>query len=577
MSVVIRVLALLALSGLATVFPISSFAEDETSEPYGDVRIARISLIEGEVLLQRADDEEWVAATVNMPLRPHDKLWATDGARGEIQFDDGSAVRLAENTSLDLLELEPDWIHLQLTLGVASFAARAPFRMGAQHPFLELDTPQTTAQASRTADFRADVAEDGSTVVTVRKGEVELIRDEGPVVIAADQRAAIEGGDAPDYLVESAADPDAWDRWVRDRNADLARTENREHLPSDTEMGVTELNTYGTWNQIQPYGWVWAPRVAVGWAPYHFGRWVWVEPWGWTWVSYEPWGWLPYHYGRWVVAGSIGWVWIPAPAPWIWTPGCVRFIYGPTWVSWVPLGPGEVYYFNKKPPEHRHFDSHLSNYHAPGGMNVMSRHRFVTGRPEDKGFVPPKDPMRAGRVAVGPPPVVPTRASLRPAPQKVIRADLLPPQTINRPVVYTRKPSPPPPLFEHRVKEIHGVITQGRPPTAAPPVPEKKRPRITERRTTGEKIQKGYIIRGANPPTRPMIAPKPQPHPRGRTGAPSQGTRTHQPAPPKSIKLPRTQTEPAPPRAAGGRSQQARPLYKVPPTFGPNAGSIPNR
>jgi hypothetical protein len=573
--VIIRILAVLVLSSLACAYPPSAFAEEEPSDPYGTVRVSRISLIEGEVLLQRGDDEEWVAASVNMPLRPHDKLWATDDARAEVQFDDGTLVRLAENTNLDLISLEPDWIHLQLTLGVASFEAKAPFRTGAQRPFLEIDTPQATAQVTRSTAFRVDVAEDGSTVMTVRNGELELIRDEEPVVIAADQRVAIEGGDAPDYMVESAAEPDDWDQWNKDRDAQRARAENREHLPSDTEMGVTELNTYGNWNQIQPYGWVWVPPVAVGWAPYHYGRWVWVEPWGWTWVSYEPWGWLPYHYGRWVVVGTVGWIWVPGTGPWIWTPGCVRFFYGPTWVGWVPLGPGEIYHHRPHGPVH--IDPHLINRHAPGAMNVMSRRQFVTGMSEEDGFVPPKDPIRSGRVAVGPPPVVPTRASLHPLPEKVVPADRLPPPTIHRPVVYNHPPSAPPSLFEHRVKEIHGVITQGRPPAAAPSVPEKGLRGAEPGRDAGEKIRKDIIVREFVKPSKPSIVPRQTPPLSDNRAEPTRDFKPRQPSPPKSIKLPKRPSEPSPPQTLGGRPQQVRPLYKAPPKPQSTPPAFPTR
>ncbi len=576
MPAIIRVLAALLLLNLASAFPPSTSAEEETSNPYGTVRLSRVSLIEGEVLLQRGDDEEWVTASVNMPLRPHDKLWATDDARAEIQFDDGTVVRLAENTNLDLLSLEPDRIQLQLTLGVASFVVHVSSRTGAHRPFIEIDTPQATAQASRPTAFRVDVAEDGSTVITVRDGEVELNRDEEPIVIARNQRVSIEGGDTPRYLLESAQEPDEWDRWTENRDTQPARVESREHLPSDIEMGVTELNTYGRWNQLQPYGWVWVPQVAGSWVPYRVGRWVWMEPWGWTWVSYEPWGWLPYHYGRWVVVGAMGWVWVPGPTLGIWTPGCVRFFYGPNWVGWVPLGPGEVYYY--RPGVSVNIDINLINNRVPGAAIVMSRRRFVTGKPEEERFIPPKDPIRTGRVAVGPPPVAPTRASLHPAPEKVVPADRLPPQTIHRPVVYSRSPSAPPPLFEHRVKDIQSVITQGRPPTAAaPPLQEKGSPGAEERRAAREKIHKDITVREVITPSRPSAIPKRTPGLPEEHAAPSHEAKKRQPSPPKRVELGRAPSEPSAPQTFEERTQQGRPLYRVPPQSRTQPPVVPPR
>jgi len=574
MPLITRILAVLMVLNLASLIPPAVFADDEESDPYGSARLSRISLIEGEVLLQRGDDEDWVAASVNMPLRPHDKLWATGDARAEIQFDDGTVVRLAENSNLDLLSLEPDFIQLQLTLGVASFTARPSSQTGTDQPYMEIDTPQATAQVSRSTAFRVDVAEDGSTVITVRDGELELNRDEGPVVIAADQRVVIEGGDSPDYLLETAAAPDEWDRWNTDRDAQRTRAADREHLSSDTVMGVTELYTFGGWNLVPAYGWVWSPRVVAGWTPYQIGRWVWMEPWGWTWVSYEPWGWLPYHYGRWIMAGGLGWVWVPGPTLGFWAPGYVRFIYGPTWVGWVPLGPGEIYYYRPGPSVN--IDINLINDRVPGAVVVMSRRRFVTGQPDKETFIPPKDPIRAGRVAAGPPPVVPTRASLDPVPEKKVPPDRLPPRTIHRPVVFTHPPAAPPPLFENRVKDIHRVITEGRPPIAAkPPLTERVRPTLKERRFPGP-VRKDITVREVITPARPSVVPRPAPRPSEEHVAPNQEIKKRQPSPPRSIKLPRTTPEsPAPKELEGQKQPQGRPLYRKPPQTKPGPGEVP--
>ena len=541
------------------------------------MRVSRLSLIEEELLLQRGDDEEWVAASVNMPLRPHDKLWSTDGARAEVQFDNGTAVRLAENTNLDLLSLEPGWTHLQLTLGVASFVAHASFRGETQEAFLEIGTPQATLQVTRSAKVRIDVAEDGSTEITVRDGEVELNRDEEPIVVAKNQRVVIEGGNSPRYLLEPAEALDEWDRWNEERDTQLARARSREHLLPDNAMGATELDAYGRWDQMPSFGWVWVPRVTVGWVPYQVGRWVWIEPWGWTWVSYEPWGWIPYHYGRWIVAAPVGWVWVPGPVEQVWAPGCVRFIYGPDWVAWVLLAPGEVYYYN--PGVSIHVDINLINYRTPGTVVVVPRRVFVTGVPEQRRFVPPRDPIRAGRVAVGPPPVVPTRASLHPAPQKVVQADLLPPRVTHRPVVYTRPPSTPPPLFEHRVKEIRKVIEQGHPPVAAVPrLQERGLPKAEEPGAAGEKIHKDITVKKVIKPSPPSTIRKQTPRLPEEQSKPNREVKTGQPYPPKRVELSMTPPAPAAPEPSKGQVREMRPLYRIPPKPKTKPGeTVPNK
>jgi hypothetical protein len=550
------------LWGLVAGFPSPALADEEN--PYVDVRLSRVSLIDGELLIQRGDDEEWTAASVNLPLRPHDRLWATDGARGEVQFDDGVAVQIAENTSLDLLGLDPDLTHLQLTLGVASISTPASHRR-ARDESVELDTPQASLQLAPASNVRIDVAEDGSTVITVREGEATINRNEGPLTVAAHQRVAIEGGDAPRYELDAAAPDDAWDQWVDERTGLLAKAKSREHLGSDVamtgDMGTTELDTYGRWDQVPTYGWVWVPRVNPGWVPYQAGRWIWREPWGWTWVSYEPWGWLPYHYGRWIVA-PIGWVWVPGPTLGFWTPGCVRFIYGPDWVAWVPLGPGEIYYYYPPPGV---VNVTLINYRTRGAVIVRSRREFAGGRIHTP-FVPPKDPIRVGRVAFGPPPVVPTRASLRPFPSIEVHTYQLPPKVIARPVVFRHEPAPAPALFSERVKDLRATITKGRPPVEAEVGQEKRgQPQPQEPRSSRSVIiYRGVITHKTLPAVSPpsererSVAPS-----KGESSRPALGQKNGQPSVPRQVEFGRPQQ--APPVVEKGTRQQPKPLYERPP------------
>lgn len=85
------------------------------------------------------------------------------------------------------------------------------------------------------------------------------------------------------------------------------------------------LSPYGSWVQIEPYGWCWQPAVVAvnpGWRPYvDGGQWLWSDV-GWYWQSSYSWGWAPFHYGRWHRNTRVGWLWVPG-ADW-----------GPAWVSW---------------------------------------------------------------------------------------------------------------------------------------------------------------------------------------------------------------------------------------------------
>jgi|GEM_PF-2790201 len=532
-----------------------ALADDDTSNPYRDIRISRLSLIEGEVLVQRGDDTEWMTTSVNLPLRPHDKLWTSDGARAEVQFDDGSMIRLAENTSLDLLDFDPARIQVQVTLGVATFMINFPSRASQTGAVFEIDTPQVAAVVNRSGKFRIDVAEDSSTVITVREGAVDLSTDENPITVVKNQQVEIDQSEPPHYLLQAARDPDDWDQWNADRDRQIAMAASRRYLPPTVAMGVGELDTYGTWITAPGYGWVWMPQVSVGWAPYQYGRWVWIEPWGWTWVSYEPWGWVPYHHGRWVVV-SGSWVWVPGPPREVWAPGYVRFIYGPTWVAWVPLGPREVYYYNPRPSVQVNVT--LINYRVPGAVSVLHRQTFLTAQPAPEHFVPPADPIREGRVMAGPPPLVPVRASLRSKPQEEAHPNLQPPPIIHRPVVYHHPVSSPPAPFEKRIKEVDNIIQQGRPPIVATPRAEVSGTPKTDDRNQPERIHKDIVVRKEirKPEEKELSSSsiqEPRPHREPKRAGDS--IKREQPRP---LKHPEASKE------LQGHNE-ARPLYRKPP------------
>lgn len=109
---------------------------------------------------------------------------------------------------------------------------------------------------------------------------------------------------------------------------------------SSYQVFYDELSPYGTWVYSPEYGYVWAPNVEAGFAPYATaGHWVFTF-FGWTWVSDYAWGWAPFHYGRWFVDPYYGPLWIPG---YEWGPAWVMWRSAPGYYGWAPMGPGYGY------------------------------------------------------------------------------------------------------------------------------------------------------------------------------------------------------------------------------------------
>jgi hypothetical protein len=113
-------------------------------------------------------------------------------------------------------------------------------------------------------------------------------------------------------------------------------------VEADTDVSLNffydNLSPYGSWIDVDGYGYCFQPSVAVDnadWRPYADGYWAYTDV-GWTWVSYEDFGWATYHYGRWTDLADYGWVWVPG---YEWGPAWVSWRTGGDYVGWAPLPP----------------------------------------------------------------------------------------------------------------------------------------------------------------------------------------------------------------------------------------------
>jgi len=105
----------------------------------------------------------------------------------------------------------------------------------------------------------------------------------------------------------------------------------------DMDYMYNYLTPYGSWVNLDPYGYVWTPRhMGYRWRPYSQGHWV-MTDYGWTWIADEEWGSIPFHYGRWSYDDDFGWFWVPGT---VWGPAWVSWRWSDQYAGWAPLPPG---------------------------------------------------------------------------------------------------------------------------------------------------------------------------------------------------------------------------------------------
>src|SRR5579864_3948204 len=135
-------------------------------------RIVRLSYVDGDVELDKADGRGFGSAYENMPVAYQYKLWARDG-EAEVELEDGSSIRLTPDTILAFTDLSLDSSGQRHTLvelqqGTAYFDVRSH-----NTDNFEVQFGHNRARLVTSARFRVD-SEKGNYELATINGEVQV-------------------------------------------------------------------------------------------------------------------------------------------------------------------------------------------------------------------------------------------------------------------------------------------------------------------------------------------------------------------------------------------------------------------
>jgi hypothetical protein len=593
---------------LVLAVPPSARAQDnqdnqDSQSDYTNVRIVRLSFVEGDVQYQRGE-EDWQAAPMNLPIQEGFRL-ATGNGRAEIEFESGLIVRLADNSELDFTQLAllNGGRITQLTVVQGTIIATANPRT---NDALSIIAPNLQVGVTRGARFRVDTAQ-GDSWVTVIKGDVAVTSAAGDSRVASGHTLHISAANPEQVGVDKSADQDDFDRWAADRDRILEQgysqaMQNVGAYSSDYSnysYGLADLNGYGNFIDVPGYGRCWRPYgISANWMPFWNGAMVYFPGFGWTWISNEPWGWLPFHTGNWFFIAGRGWCWQfghfrgwnPAPVHWVhvgpkigWTPRGVWNPKGGHTEPWIVTGgggrPGEL-----RPGERIHGGpveitkgtpptppTPGPRVHQPGRgapptpfsgpvRGPIARDPRVGMRDDN----PPTRPVRSAPVS-GPPRFVsgpPTRPAGPVVPGRGGATDIPPtlPAQGSQPI----QPQGTPPRFKstNPVAEERPKETQQPPAPVATPTPvQQPAPRIAPTNPGADNRPK------VAPPTpAPTVVPTPQPAQQQPRYTPpvQQPQQPQQAAPPRYTPPPQPQQQAPPPQRSSPPAQHSSPPPSAP-------------
>jgi hypothetical protein len=284
-----------------------------------------ITFIDHGATVLRADGGE-VQALVNLPLAPGDMVITPDGGRCELQFDNGTVIRLDKNSRLRLAtvlapSLTSNWKITTLELEKGQLYT-LPQTYG--HEMFQVVTPNAAANLKSRVIAILRLDADGGTSFFSGGGKFQVLygalsRSLKKITVKTDRPIAITAAHIP---AERVAQRDiefmAWNEYVDRHFKELHYGISK--VPPKLKFGNSALtywaekwsSLFGEWIYDEFLGYVWRPaddRFAYNERPFFHADFVRVNGQLYL-VPQQQWGWVPAHMGTWVWL-KRGWTWIP--------------------------------------------------------------------------------------------------------------------------------------------------------------------------------------------------------------------------------------------------------------------------
>jgi hypothetical protein len=275
-------------------------------------RVVRLSEVQGEVQVDRNTGRGFEKAFLNLPITQGLKLQTKHDGRAEVEFEDGSTLRVTPDTVIGFPQLslhdsgaKASAVHLQEGTAYVKFA-------GAKGDEFTLTFAHEKLSLAHSAHLRIEMA-DTTATLAVFSGDVQAEGESGTVAVSKNHTASFDLTHGDRYTLAKNLEPDPFDAWDKQQDQYHQQYANNSYRSySPYAYGTSDLNYYGNFSNVPGYGTVWQPYFAgAGWDPFMNGAWAFAPGFGYGWISAYPWGWTPYHYGAWIYLPSNGWAWQP--------------------------------------------------------------------------------------------------------------------------------------------------------------------------------------------------------------------------------------------------------------------------
>jgi hypothetical protein len=294
----------------------ASATDNASSQPstpvssHSKIRIVRLSEVKGEVQLDRQTGKGFEGAMANLPVVEGERLKTGNGV-AEVEFEDNSTVRVAQNSLVEFprLELLPTGAKAS-SINVVQGMVYVSLVNTKGNEFT-VNVGQNKINLPPDSHIRLQLTADQASLAVLH-GEAQLQEPSGISTVGKDKTMTfnLAGQSQPVIAKNVTQEPlDDWDKNAVQYHKSFANASSFGNSPYS--YGINDMNYYGSFSSGCG-GSMWRPYFAsASWSPYGSGAWAYYPSAGYSWVSPYPWGWTPYHYGSWAFCQGLGWGWQP--------------------------------------------------------------------------------------------------------------------------------------------------------------------------------------------------------------------------------------------------------------------------
>ncbi|HXM22740.1 MAG TPA: FecR family protein, partial [Terriglobales bacterium] len=245
-------LLLTAAVSFSFLLTVPAFADSQA-------RVVRLSEVQGDVQIDRNAGQGYEKAFLNLPITQGAKLQTRKDGRAEVEFEDGSTLRVTPDTVIDFPRLslrdsgaKVSAVHLQEGTAYVNFA-------GAKGDEFTLTFGHEKLSLAHSAHLRIEMADTVATVA-VFNGDVQVEGDSGTVAVSKNHTASFDlaNGDRSTLAKNLEPDPfDAWDKQQDQYHQQYASNSYSSYSPY--AYGTSDLNYYGSFSNVAGYGMLWQP------------------------------------------------------------------------------------------------------------------------------------------------------------------------------------------------------------------------------------------------------------------------------------------------------------------------------